>query len=254
MNSKIKVLTFLLVSAYLNISHAESRPSWTQSNTQSVSGKIFHVVCDGIGPSLDLARRDVLEKCRMTAANQLATNIHAKTVAVENEKEVAFHREISEENDYTGLTCKPGREYIEDLDGQSRVWLECTFNLAEATVKDADVSKSEIRIKKTDSWVSNKSDLAGGNRRSRSPGQGRYLTSDKKIMVLAVVPQCNDLLIRGDKPARIVKCTTDPITLTIEPADKEIIVRADNYIPKTIQLSEERGEDENVQIFLDPKN
>jgi hypothetical protein len=190
----------------------------------------------------------------MTAASQLATSIHAKTVTVESEKEVAFHREVSEENDYTGLLCKPGREFIEDLNGQSRVWLECTFNLAEATVKTTDSSKRKTKSEKTNSWVANKSDLTRIQGRSQPSGQGRYLSSNKKVIVIAVVPQCKDLLIRGELPARIVKCTSDPMTLTVVPEDKEIIVRADNYIPKTIRLSETRGGDENVQIFLDPKN
>lgn len=233
---------------------AKERPDWTSSNTQSQNGKMFHVVCSGVGPSLDLARRDVLEKCRMTAASQLTTTIQAKTVTIESEKEVAFHREVSDDNEYTGLICKPGREHIEESSDQTLVWLECTFNLGEAKVKDNSDSDMKNDISKNKSWISNKSEVTKIKTPTQNDKIGRYLTSDRKLIILSVIPQCSDMLIRGDAPARIIKCDSDPMTLAIEPGDKEIIVRAEKYISKTIQLSPAREGEENVQVFLDPKN
>ena len=250
MKFKFKILLFSSIISWVNIAKAEL-PLWTSSNTQSLTGKMLRIVCNGIGPSLDLARRDVLEKCRLSAASHLSSNFHAKTLSVESEKEVAYHREVTEENDYAGLTCKPGREYIEELDGQSKVWQECTFDLSLARVKEADV---ETTNSTTASWVSNKSTLSSLHAQTAHGVKGRYLTSSNKVIALSVVPQCKDLIVRGKAPARTVKCTSDPVIVRVEPTDDEIIIRASGHIPKTVKLSEKREGEENVQVFLDPKD
>ena len=245
---------FYLIPIFIACSaQAGPRPDWTKQNGQSRNGNLFRVVCDGIGPSLDLARRDVLEKCRLTAASQLATSIRAKSITAETEKEVVFHREVSEENEYDGLVCQPGREHIEEKSNQTRVWLECAFDLSKAKSK-AESSSSSSEEKDSDiGLISNKIDLAPASSKS-SQKPGRFLNSNQGTLLISVVPQCSDLLIRGKLPARVVKCDSDPMTVTIGPDDQEIIVRATGHMPKTIQLSGQRGGEDHVHVFLNPKN
>jgi len=230
---------------------ADGRPEWTGRNTQSISGKMFHAVCSGTGPSTDLARREAKENCLVAASQQLTTTVQAKSVAAESEKGIVFHSEVAEEQGFTGLTCVPGREFIEETQNQSHVWIECTFDLAKAKMINAADKPTIGDEKSNSSWVSVKSDQSTSPATTTKPS-GRYISSDVKTLTLSVVPRCYDLLIRGDKPVRVVKCQSDPVTITVQPDENEIIVRATGFLPKTIHLNEKREGNEYVQIFLDP--
>src|SRR4051794_19932276 len=113
---------------FLSNAHADI-PEWAKNNSQKLSGSKYQIACSGEGPSVDIARREARESCQSSASQQIAaTNIRVKSLSVETEREVAFHREVSEEMTYPGLTCLPGREQIEDHDRHFKVWTECLFD------------------------------------------------------------------------------------------------------------------------------
>jgi len=199
----------------------------------------------------DLARREARENCLIAASQQLTTTVHARSVAAESEKGIVFHSEVAEEQHYKGLTCVPGREFIEESQSQSRVWLECTFNLKKAKLVSADDKPTDSDAKVKASWVSVQSDqsIAAPDAMKNS---GRYISSELKTITISVVPRCDDILIRGEKPVRVVKCASDPVTVTIGSDENEVIVRAAGFLPKIIHLNEKREGNEYVQIFLDP--
>lgn len=235
----------------------EIQSSWINSNTQELRGSLYRAVCSGVGPSLDIARKEASESCRVSASQQLTTNIQVKSISIETEKEVAYHRESIETLRYSGLICKPGREKIEESSGQVKVWLECSFDLSKARVlPSAKIDQTQENDKtQKNGWIKNKEKLersAAGYTIEAKPG--RHISSNRKILVLAVIPQCTDLLIRGSAPGRIVKCEDDPMTIRLEQTDSQIIVRAKGYISKTIELSKRKESEESVQVFLDPKD
>lgn len=240
------------VILYLSAITSAEPPLWTQSNTQNLKGNTLRVVCSGIGPSLDLARKDAIESCRTTAAQYLKSEITMKALSVESEKEVAFHKEVSEKRKITGLNCTPGRDYVEETPAQTKIWMECHF----------DLSKPSVTTESPNPSISQATDFIYNRKALEAPGDsilaaqlGESVVSERSLLTLAVIPQCTDLLVRNSStPARLIKCESDPVSVTVLPLDTEIIVRSTGYIPKTIELSKNRRPNESVQVFLEHKD
>jgi hypothetical protein len=216
-------------------------PEWAKKNTQRLSGKVFVTTCSGTGPSLDTARRDALDSCRLSARQQLATNIKVRSLTVQSEASAGFHEEVSENVQYEGLVCIPLRDEVEETDGTFRVWTQCRF----------DLSKVNIRPEKDPEQPRKKAHSAKELGKLRSVDVSKMEThfSDNFTLTVSVVPKCDSLIVRGEKP-RQVPCTTNPMRVVLYESDKEILVRAAGYQPKTISV--ENGRDNAIiQVLLD---
>lgn len=230
------------------------RPSWSKEETLKQVGSILYVVCDGAGPSRDLARKFALDSCLTTAANQVNSNFKVTSLSLETEKSVNFHSEVSSNKTVTGLVCNPQSEYSEEKDGQHFVWLKCIYDTSKAKVVSvaekmnlADESKSQsiVQAKKTTSYI---------RTYGKSVEQKGIVQSSMRSIALTSIPRCDSVLIRGAKP-RSVNCEEMPLTLTVLPDDREIIVRSSGFLPKHIQLDQRRpsttDSQENLEVYLE---
>jgi hypothetical protein len=160
-------------------------PFWAQHDSQRLDGKIFRIVCSGTGPSIGFARQNALDSCKVSAAQQLATDVVVKSVSVTSETQAAFQQEVVNESQVTGLSCTPKREETEETDAEVKLWLLCEF--------------------------------------------------------------------RGGSPARVVSCGgLNPVSVVLRPDDRELTLRAKDYLPKTLFLGPERAARDYVQVYLEP--
>lgn len=228
-------------------------PPWAKTNSNPLSKGKYTTVCSGTGPAMNVARQEAIESCLYSATQLLQTHIKVKAITVQTEKDAVYHQEVSNEQSYKNLNCIPKQEAIEDSGGQYKVWLMCEFDLKRADTlvsKEADKQREPASSARL---IENEDELSQQRAKSASLHEGRYITGDRKTLTIATIPQCSTLLVRG-KMTRIVQCTSNPITVVIQPGDLEIIVRADAYLPKTIKLSREILRDDDVQVLLEPQN
>jgi hypothetical protein len=166
----------------------------------------------------------------VSAAQQLTTDLTVKSMSVTSETQAVFQQEVVNQSQVTGLTCTPRREEAEEVDAEVRLWLLCEFDLSKARVVPSRIGGDERR---PDS--------------SPSP-----LSDGRKVLTLAVIPGCSDLIVRGAGPARAAPCGGNPVSVVLNPDDREIILRAKDHLPKTIYLGPVRAERGYAQILLQP--
>lgn len=192
--------------------------------------------CEGVGPSASLARKDAINNCQVTARQFVANEVKIKSVSVETESSVGFHQEVEDSSVVKNLSCNPKREETTELGDQFRVWIECQFDLTKVEVSNID-SKSTSEETESD-------DL-----KSVEPSKKVDIQKDHQTVVIEVVPQCESVLVRGDKP-KVITCKSNPVRLSLDDADSEIIVRAKGFQPKTIRL-EKGGNHGTLRVFLE---
>lgn len=239
--------------AFGGISSAEAKtPEWARTNTQSLSGTIFSTTCSGTGPSIDLARKDALDSCKLSARQQLVSSIKVKSLTIQTEQSSGFHEEISENTQYSGLTCTPNKDEVEDLDGSYRVWMQCKFDLSKVSVVTQSDTIQEVPSSNiSGDSVKNRDSLVSVEQRQLISKDPQYLTNDQSTLSLSSIPACESLVIRGPK-GRVIQCTENPIAIILNQTDEEIIVRANGYKPKTISLGPEKRRHDSVNVILDP--
>jgi hypothetical protein len=219
-------------------------PAWALKDTQRLDGKSFRVVCSGTGPSIGFARQDALDSCKVSAAQQLTTEITVKSMSVTSESQAAYQQEVLNLSQVSGLSCTPRREEIEEGDAEVRLWLLCEFDLAKA-----HVVRSRGGDRRPDSDFLS-AEWGGGRARSSEPGA--LLSDERKVLTLVVVPRCGNIIVRGRGPARSAPCAQNPVSVILEPGDRELILRADGYLPKTIFLGPDRAARGYAQVLLAP--
>ena len=217
-------------------------PSWVKGQeTQVRHGNLLDVVCEGTGPSLELARRAARESCQATASDHLSSAVRVRSVAVESESDLTLHQEVVEDRRITGLRCELQKESIAELESQTKVYQHCTFDLGAAAVA-ATVDEVSPRP------VNNSS--LGSLESKRSGAHGRHLASSERRILLVVAPACDSLMVEGEKP-RIIRCRSNPQSLLLGRYDQRVIVRARGFIPKTIPIPKEGVSDADpIQILL----
>jgi len=221
-----------------------SAPSWTLKDTQRLDGSILRLVCSGSGPSLGYARQNALDSCKVSAAQQLMTEVTVKSMTVTSESQAAFQQEVTNESQVSGLSCIPRHEEAEEGDAEIRLWLLCEFDLSKARiVHSLSHAYARDNDRRPNSII--RTDL-------ESPQKARWVDDERKVLTLAVVPRCNDLIVRGGGPARTLPCGQNPISVVLNSGDREIILRASDYLPKTIYLGPQRPERGYAQVFLEP--
>jgi hypothetical protein len=211
-------------------------PAWALRDTQRLDGRIFSVVCSGSGPSIGLARQEALDSCKASAVQQLATEITVKSMSVTSESQAAYQQEVVNLSQVSGLSCVPRREEAGESEAEVRLWLLCEFDLSKARVV--------ARARADDGWGES------GFLARRKPGS--VISDERKVLTLAVVPACSDLIVRGGGPAKRSPCTRNPVSVVLDPEDRELIVRARGYLPKTIFLGPERAARGYAQVVLTP--
>jgi hypothetical protein len=167
------------------------------------------------------------------------SEIKVKSLTVETESSVGFHQEVQESGVIKNLVCDPKKEETSEKDGQFQVWIQCAFDLSKAKVaKDADKNSPS----KSDGAVVN--GLA-----SSKPSEFEAADKDHQLIFLEVVPQCESVIVRGKKP-RTISCDTNPLRISLDGSEEELIVRAKGYQPKTISI-QKGGVRETLRVFLD---
>jgi hypothetical protein len=216
-------------------------PDWALHDTAHLHGNKLRVVCSGIGPSAGHARQEAIDSCKTSAAQHLNRNISVKTLSITSERQSAFQQEVSYNTQISGLVCVPKREEIEENDDYVRLWIECEFDLSRAQTMSRDMGSSETSGKNTGS--SGSADLVLNRAELESIEQmpKGELSNDKvperRVLSIAVIPMCADLIVSGDAPARHIRCDRNPISITIGRGDRSILVRADGYVSKSILLA-----------------
>lgn len=216
-------------------------PSWATRDTQVRAGDVFTVVCSGQGPSVDLARREAMTSCQGMASLQLSSETSVRAISVETELDAALHQEVRSKVVLVGLTCAPLKEEIEEREGLVEVWVKCRYDLSKVVTTTPQGDEPEKHP--------DQSQLRQVERRGDAAKVGQYLVGSKTTVTIATIPKCASILVRGAKP-RVVQCVRNPVPLSLEIDDREAIVRADGYIPKTINLTGDQRHDH--EVVLDP--
>lgn len=244
-------LVIVFISSVLLGGNAQAKvPEWAMKNSQSMSGGVLRVVCSGTGPSLDIARRDALNSCRSSARDQLVTNIKVRSLTVQSEKSSGFHEEISENTTYVGLNCIPDKEEIEESDGSLKIWMQCRFDLSKVKVIAEESKEPQTKEQYDHEGIANKQELIMLEARSLKIGAAKTIQDQNTTLSIASIPRCESLVIQGVK-SRVVNCTENPMTITIDAQDNEILMRARGYKPKRIILNKEKKSHETIQVTLD---
>lgn len=248
-----KFVCMIIVAMLLGEVVAKATPPWAKSDTQIRNGNAYIVVCSGTGPAVDTARAEAMQSCKSSALAQMQTSARVKSVTIETESDIAFHQEVSETLRYKGLNCIPLHESVEQTDVSTTVWLKCKFDLAKARVSPAIEAENPDQ-QDISSQVSNKDTAESMPIRDIPKDKTqRQISSDQRVLSISSIPQCTTLLIRGNNP-RVVKCNENPMAIVLMRGDREIIVRADRLLPKTLNLKKEGGENyETINVFFDPQ-
>jgi hypothetical protein len=214
-----------LLSLFVSAAHAEA-PSWAVNDAERLEGTRYQAACSGEGPSVGLARQEAIDSCRVSAAQHLPSEITVKSISITSETDGAYHQEVLKRASVTGLVCVPRRERVQETSISVKVWVLCDFDLSRARMGGTPA-------------------LAG-----ERGAQGR----ERRVLTLAVVPACSSVIVRGESPARIVRCDRNPMSVLLEPGDSEVLVRAKGRLPKSLPIKArwaKKGR-EYARVVLDP--
>ncbi len=230
-HTKALIMAFtFMVSA----SHAKV-PSWAASNSTKLNGSSLRTVCHGLGPSVEIARSEALKSCQLNASQFFKSKIKVKSLSIETEKSVGFHQEISTDDEFSNLICDPTKDELEESDSQYSVWIECKFDLNKASVAHTDKLEGSPTNKDLNA-------LEPIKIKDTNDQQSKYI-------FVSIIPKCESILVKGTF-SRVVECTQNPLKIQVKDGDKEFIVRAKGYKPKTIQVGG-IGANETLQVLLD---
>lgn len=221
MKSAYFILPFLFVSQAVY-----PAPDWTKSTNEKLVGSLYTISCYGEGPALDIARHEAKKDCLIAASRQANSTFKIKTLSVETETSAGLHQEVESNSQITGLVCIPKKEDIEQLSSQFKVWIQCEFDLS--------------KIKVENYLQENKTNKPNSNIRSK----------EKDILTIYSIPRCTSIIIEGKKP-RVLPCNHNPISIVTMSDDKTILIRADGYRPKEINLSEVVNKKNSIQVILE---
>jgi hypothetical protein len=199
-------------------------PSWARHDTERLEGNLYRAVCSGIGPSIGFARQDAIDSCKVSAAQHLSSDVSVRSLSVTSEIQGAYQQEVTNHATVSGLVCIPRREEIQETDSQVRLWVLCEFDLSQARPEPETIS----------------------------PSRPLYAVDARRVLTVATVPRCGDLIVRGGGPGRIVRCDRNPVSLFLQPTDQEVVVRAEGYFPKALRVDPGGEARRYEKVVLDP--
>jgi len=226
---------YILISLLSAQSWADM-PNWAKNNSTKKVGNLLTTVCDGVGPSASLARKDAINNCQVTARQFVTNEVKIKSLSIETESSVGFHQEVEDSSVIKNLSCNPKREQTTELNDQFKVWIECQFDLKKVEVANDEPKTAPVET------------ITDGLK-TVEPTKKADIQKDGQTVFLEVVPQCESVLVRGEKP-KVINCNSNPVRLSIDDNDSEIIVRAKGFQPKTIKL-EKGGNHGTLRVFLE---
>lgn len=243
---KHKVI-IVLVGLLLGIDAHASMPEWARINGTKLRGKHLTTVCSGTGPSIDIARGEAIRGCKASASDFMNHSGTVRSMLVESSQNIEFHQSFEQSISFTGLTCEPEREEIEQTDsGALRLWLLCQFDLAKARIgEETPVPNVNHAVE-----AGSAHHLTALKARDIKPAQ--EIVSNKRLVLnIASVPSCNKLIVKGSRP-RVVTCSGHPASIVIFPEDESLIIEAKGYAPKTLNLKIKQWKNhDSVQVILD---
>lgn len=211
-------------------------PNWAKNNSTKKVGNLLTTVCDGVGPSASLARKDAINNCQVTARQFVTNEIKIKSVTIETESSVGFHQEVEDSSLVKNLSCNPKREQTTELNDQFKVWIECQF----------DLNKIEVTNFKSES---NTPETTTDSLKAVDPIKKVDVQKDSQVVFLETIPQCESILVRG-QTSRVINCKENPVRLTLDESDSEVIVRAKGFQPKAVKL-QKGGNHGALRVFLE---
>jgi hypothetical protein len=230
-HTKVLIMAFTFMTS---ASHAKV-PTWAASNTTKLNGSSLRTVCHGVGPSVEIARSEALKSCQLNASQFFKSKIKVKSLSVETEKSVGFHQEVTSDDEFSNLICDPTKDELEETDSQYSVWIECKFDLNKASVTHTDKPEGPPNNK-------NLNELELIKIKDTSDQQSKYI-------FISIIPKCESILVKGTF-SRVVECSQNPLKIQIKDGDKEFVIRAKGYKPKTIQVGGISA-NETLQVLLD---
>lgn len=245
-------ITVALLCCLCEVGYAECRaPSWYKDDTVKRNGQRLTVVCHGEGATEELAEMDAKDKCASRAALEYRSTVTVNEVVVTTDRDAASHRETSDATSLVGLLCSNPKSWSCELSGETSAWRQCTYDLSVVHEgSSAEVKAEKQRVSSGQDAVANRDALGEVRRKSSPPNAGEHQRGDGWVLSLAVTPPCDDLVIKGAHGRR-VKCTGNPVSVPIKSGDDEIVIRAKNYMPKTLLLNGASNES-SAEVYLDP--
>jgi hypothetical protein len=243
--------TAVFFSLFFSISTLAQTPEWVKQMSQSQTGSIFTSVCQGEGPSVDLARMEAVRHCKASAGEQLGSKMQVQSLAVRSDSTAGFHQEISQSGSYEGISCTPKETFSQSTNGHFTFWIKCEFDLSKAKfVKDDSDALAPAKAKSAEDRVASLSSSSRDVKKLKSTAA--YDQSENKTLSVISIPACDDMMIRGPK-ARMVKCHDNPNDVAIGAQDTDILVRRAGYASKTINLTDLKAVDlTTVTVVMDP--
>ena len=236
-------------------SHGEL-PHWAEQMSQRQEGDIFSSVCEGEGPTADLARMEAVRNCKGAAAEQLGTQLSAQSTLIKSDRSEGYHSEISQAGDYSGIVCAPKNTFSQKTSaGRFRFFIQCEFDLSKAKLETAEEKAKKARDQKTGAADSKKrSDALADSAREPEGVKSRaaYEEGLAKVLSIVSVPACDDFMVKGER-ARVEKCHANPNDFSMRAEDTEVIVRKSGYQSKSIDLKDVREANLSaITVVLDP--
>lgn len=252
-----KLVHLVVLTSGLTISTAfADLPKWAEQMAQNQEGNIFTSVCEGEGPSVDLARAEAIRHCKGAAAEQLGTRVSAQSTLIKSDRSQGYHSEISQSGDYSGITCVPKNTYSERMkEGHFRFFIQCQFDLSKAKLETVEEKKKKQREQESISEDSKKKiQSLGESTRELKKVKSRavYEEGESKVLSIVSVPACDDYMVKGER-ARVELCNANPNDYLMKAEDTEVIVRKSGYRSKTILLKDVREANQSaITVVLDP--
>ncbi|MBK9038020.1 MAG: hypothetical protein IPL83_02475 [Bdellovibrionales bacterium] len=240
------------VCILFSIAAAATPPDWTRQNGIQQRASILTVVTNGIGPSLDLARRSAIDQAKGTAAEQINGSANIRSMSIETEKTASFHSEVSSTKNVEGLICNPLNEYNEEKEGVYTVWLKCSFDTKKIRVQV--INETEVPQGNKNSVASDESsvksiEVVDRSAPSSGPTASKISYGENRHFLLSVVPSCESILVRG-KQSRTIHCKGNPVTVLVLPTDTEIIIRGPSgFAPKHLKVHGKQSGSESIETM-----
>lgn len=123
---------------------------------------------------------------------------------------------------------------------------KCGYSSTQSKFKNLELSSngSQTQSEVFESFQDELASLKVYNSKKKST----YETNAYTLFVSSV-PPCDYLEIEG-KTMRRIKCDSNPQIVSIRPGEKQIIVKAQNYLPKNIDIRK-IGDNETIQVLLE---
>lgn len=199
-------------------------PAWVTELYPRQNGNELQVVCHGDGPDRSTAFLAALDECRSMASQTVLQNFEVKSLTIQTERDNALHEEIRSQSKVTGLKCEVKNSY-EELNQR---WLLCAFNTDAVQVIDMNEKSYNSQ--------------ALEEKPTLQDPDGTYI-------ILAISPRCDSIVVDSTVP-RIIPCGKNPLSITVHPGDKDIIVRLKGHQPS--HITPQQWQNQRVlSVFLD---